>query len=45
MAVWLWMRHNLVSGAAGMMSSTSGTKDKLLDVFYGVAKQDVDQVL
>lgn len=29
----------------GMMSSTSGTKDKLLDVFYGVAKQDVDQVV
>ncbi len=34
-----------VSTAAGMMSSTAGSKDKLLDVFYGIYRQDADQVL
>lgn len=28
-----------------MMSSTAGSKDKLLDVFYGIYRQDADQVL
>ena len=37
--------HAVVSVGAGMMSSTAGSKDKLLDVFYGIYRQDADQVL
>jgi len=29
----------------GMMSSTAGSKEKLLDVFYGIYRQDADQVI
>jgi hypothetical protein len=28
-----------------MMSSTAGSKEKLLDVFYGIYRQDSQQVL
>lgn len=30
---------------AGMMSSTAGSRDKLLDVLYGIYRQDSQQVL
>ena len=31
-------------GLRSMMSSTAGSKEKLLDIFYGVYRQDADQV-
>jgi hypothetical protein len=29
---------------SGMMSSTAGSREKLLDVFYGIYRQDTQQV-